>query len=149
MTNNKPSKLDTQLFQKILKKENKSQIQQKYLQNTLLMNVFYGNNIKNSYSSKVRRQINWKMGESGAKDLNRHLTEDVFYFLHFSSVAQSSSTLCDPMNHSMQGLPVHRQLPEFTQTHVHRVDDAIQPPHPLSSLSPPALNLSQHQGLFQ
>ena len=90
MTNNKPSKLDTQLFQKILKKENKSQIQQKYLQNTLLMNVFYGNNIKNSYNSKVRRQINWKMGESGTKDLNRHLTKDVFYFLHFSSVASNS-----------------------------------------------------------
>ena len=53
------------------------------------------------------------------------------------------------MNCSMPGLPVHQQLPEFTQTHVHRVDDAIQPSHPLSSPSPPALNLSQHQGLFQ
>ena len=53
------------------------------------------------------------------------------------------------MNHSMPGLPVHHQLPEFTQTHVHRVGDTIQPSHPLSSPSPPALNLSQHQGLFQ
>ena len=57
--------------------------------------------------------------------------------------------LCDPMNHSTPGLPVHHQLPEFTQTHVHRVSDAIQPSHPLSSPSPPAPNPSQHQGLFQ
>ena len=67
----------------------------------------------------------------------------------FSSVAQSCLTLCDPMNHSTPGLPVHHQLPESTQTHVHCVSDAIQPPHPLSSPSPPALNLSQHQGLFK
>ena len=67
----------------------------------------------------------------------------------FSSVAQSCKTLCDSMNCSTLGLPVHHQLPEFTQTHVHRVSDAIQPSHPLSSPSPPALNLSQHQRLFQ
>ena len=67
----------------------------------------------------------------------------------FSSVAQSCLTLCDPMNRSMPGLPVHHQLPEFTQTRVHRVGDAIQPSHPLSSPSPPACNPSQHQGLFQ
>ena len=66
-----------------------------------------------------------------------------------SSVAQSCLTLCDPMNRSTPGLPVHHQLPEFTQSHVHRVGDAIQPSHPLSSPSPPAPNLSQHQGLFQ
>ena len=65
------------------------------------------------------------------------------------SVAQSCPTLCDPMNRSTPGLPVHHQLPEFTQTHVHRVSDAIQPSHPLSSPSPPAPNPSQHQGLFQ
>ena len=59
---------------------------------------------------------------------------------HFSSVAQSCPTLCDPMDHSMPGLPVHHQLPEFTQTHVHRVGDAIQPSHPLSSPSPLATN---------
>ena len=64
-------------------------------------------------------------------------------------VTQSCPTLCDPMNHSMPSLPVHHQLPEFTQTHVHWVDDSIQPSHPLSSSSPPAFNLSQHQGLFQ
>ena len=56
---------------------------------------------------------------------------------------------CDPMNHSTQGLPVHHQLLEFTQTQVHRVGDPIQPSHPLLSPSPPALNLSQHQGLFK
>ena len=67
----------------------------------------------------------------------------------FSSVAQSCPTLCDPLNRSTPGLPVHYQLPEFTQTHVHRVSDAIQPSHPLSSPSPPAPNPSQHQGLFQ
>ena len=67
--------------------------------------------------------------------------------LQFSSVAQSCLTLCDPMNRSTPGLHVYHQLPEFTQTHVHLVGDAIQPSHPLSSPSPPALNLSQHQGL--
>ena len=66
-----------------------------------------------------------------------------------SSVAQSCPTLCDTMNRSTPGFPVHDQFPEFTQTHVHWVSDAIQPSHPLSSLSPPALNPSQHQGLFQ
>ena len=68
--------------------------------------------------------------------------------LQFSSVAQSRLTLCDPMDCSMPGLPVHHQLPEFTQTHVHRVSNTIQPSHPLPSPSP-AFNLSQHQGLFQ
>ena len=67
----------------------------------------------------------------------------------FSLVAQSCPTLCDPMNRSTPGLPVHHQLPEFTQTHVHQVSDAIQPSHPLSSPSPPAVNPSQHQTLFQ
>ena len=65
------------------------------------------------------------------------------------SVAQSCLTLCDPMTHSTPGLPVRHQLLEFTETHVHRVSDAIQPSHPLSSTSPPAPNPSQHQSLFQ
>ena len=69
--------------------------------------------------------------------------------VQFSSVAQSCLILCDPMNRSTPGLPVHHQLLEFTQTHVHRVSDAIQASHPLSSPSPPAPNPSQHQGLFQ
>ena len=67
----------------------------------------------------------------------------------FSSVTQSCPTLCNPMNRSTPGLPVRHQPPESTQTHVHRVGDAIQPSHPLLSPSPPALNLSQHQGLFK
>ena len=70
-------------------------------------------------------------------------------YLQFSSIAQSCPTLCDPMNCSTPGLPVHHQLPEFTQTHVHQVSDAIQPSHPLSSPSPPAPNPCQHQSLFQ
>ena len=69
--------------------------------------------------------------------------------VQFISVAQSCLTLCNPMNRSTPGLPVHHQLPEFTQTHVHRVGDAIQPSHPLSSPSLPAPNPSQHQSLFQ
>ena len=71
------------------------------------------------------------------------------YTVQFSSVAPSCPTLCEPMDCSTPGLPVHHQLPEFTQTHVHWVGDAIQPSHPLSSPSPPAYNLSQHQGLFK
>ena len=69
--------------------------------------------------------------------------------VQFSSVTQSCPTLCGPMNRSTPGLPVHHQLPEFTQTHVHRVSNAIQPSHPLLSPSPPAPNFSQHQSLFQ
>ena len=69
--------------------------------------------------------------------------------VQFSSIAQLCPTLCDPMDRSMPGLPVRHQLPEFTQTHVHWVGNAIQSSHPLSSPSPPALSLSQHQGLFK
>ena len=67
----------------------------------------------------------------------------------FSSVTQSCLILCNPMDCSMAGFPVHHQLPELAQTHVHRVSDAIQTSHPLESPSPPAFNLSQHQGLHQ
>ena len=73
-------------------------------------------------------------------DVQKNEAESV----QFRSVAQSCLTLCDPMNHSTLGLPVHQQHPESTQTHVHWVSDAIQPSHPLSSPSPPALNLSQN-----
>ena len=76
-------------------------------------------------------------------------SESVGLSLQFSLVAQLCPTLCNPMNRSTPGLPVHHQLPEFTQTHAHRVSDAIQPSHPLSSPSPPAPNPSQHQNLFQ
>ena len=69
--------------------------------------------------------------------------------VQFSSVAQLCPTLCDPKDCSTPGFPVHHQLPEFMKTHAHRVGDAIQPSHPLSSPSPPALNLFQHHGLFK
>ena len=69
--------------------------------------------------------------------------------VQFSSVVQSCPTLCNPMECNTPGLPVHHQLPEFTQTHVHWVSDAIQPFHPLSSPSPSTFNFSQHQGLFK
>ena len=72
-----------------------------------------------------------------------------FYLVQFSSVTQLCPTLLDPKNRSTPSLPVHHQLSEFIQTHVHRVSDAIQPSHPLSSLSPPVPNPSQHQTLFQ
>ena len=69
--------------------------------------------------------------------------------IQFSSVTQLCPTLCNPMNRSTPGLPVHHQLPEFTQTHIHQVSDAIQPSHPLSSPFPPATNPPHHQSLFQ
>ena len=83
--------------------------------------------------------------------VKRCQTPDILKFssVHFTSVTQSCTTLCVPMNHSTPGHPVHYQLPEFTQTHAHRVGDAIQPSHSLSSPSPPVPNPSQHQGLFQ
>ena len=77
-----------------------------------------------------------------------HNTSLNHYSVQFSSVAQSLPSLCDPMDFSTPDFSVHHQLPELVQTPVHRVGDAIQPSHPLSSLSPPAFNLSQHQGLF-
>ena len=90
----------------------------------------------------------WRAGEKQMVQTNQKLCSNVD-LVRFSSVAQSCLTLCDPMNLSTPGLPVHHQLPESTQTHVHWVGDAIQPSHPLSSPPPPALNLSQHQGLFE
>ena len=74
---------------------------------------------------------------------------DSLCFIQFSSVTQSYSTLCNLMDCSMPGLPVHHQLLELSQTHVHRVSNVIKPSHPLKSSSPPAFSLSQHQGLFQ
>ena len=75
--------------------------------------------------------------------------ETIFQHFQIRLVARSCPTLCDPMNHSTPGLPVYHQPPEFTQTHVHRVSDAIQPSHPLLSPSPLAPSPSQHQSLFQ
>ena len=80
---------------------------------------------------------------------NRFISTIFLDSVQFSSVTQSCPTLCDPMDCSTPGFPVQHQLPELAQTHVHRVGDAIQPSHPLSSPSPSAFSLSQHQGLFQ
>ena len=110
--------------------------------------------VSKSYKSKSYCAMNshvlstggWGWGGSGGM-LEAIMHQ--FSSVQFSSVAQSCLTLCDPVNRSTPGLPVHHQLPEFTHTHVHRVGDAIQPSHPLSSPSPPAPNPSQHQGLFQ
>ena len=94
------------------------------------------------------RQSAWRTMDRGSWHCTGGSDQDHPSF-QFSSVAQSCLTLWDPMNRSTPGLPVHHQLLEFTQTHVHRVSDAIHPSHPLSSSSPPAPNLSQHHGLFQ
>ena len=98
-------------------------------------------------SNAEEAEVDWFYEDQ--QDLELTLKKDVFFIIQFSSVAQSCPTLCDPMNCSTPGLPVHDQLPEFTQTHVHWVGDAIQPSHPLSSPFPPAPNPSQHQSLFQ
>ena len=95
----------------------------------------------------TRRISGWRISSGSAKDgQDTNLTKSS---VQFSSVAQLCPTLCDPMNCSTPGLPVHHQLPGFTQTHVHWVSDAIQPSHPLLSPSPPAPNPSQHQSLWQ
>ena len=99
--------------------------------------------VKKNYSPNKCKlvQLLWKKSMTVPQKLKRKLP--------FSSVAQSYPTLCDPTDCNTPGFPVYHQLLEFTQTHVHWVGDAIQPPHPLSSPSPPTFNLSQHQGLFQ
>ena len=94
----------------------------------------------------------WYLGGNTVKSGNTvesvH-THTLAFGLQFSSVAQSCLTLCDPMDCSTPGSPVHQQPPKLAQTHVHQIGDANQPSHPMSSSSPPAFNLSQHQGLFQ
>ena len=108
--------------------------------------------------AEEKRKRRWQLKTSDHKSqrikiiFHIHILEKFFLkksSVQFSPVAQSCPTLCDPMNSSTPGLPVHHDLPEFTQTHVHQVGDAIQPSHPPSSPSPPAPNPSQHQSLFQ
>ena len=108
--------------------------------------------------SDLKPPVSWYYWSKGILTLRKNYlayylllrdTNESFSSVQFSSVAQSCPTLCNPMNCSMPGLSVQHQLPESTQTHVHWVGDAIQPSHPLSSPSPPALNPSQHKGLFQ
>ena len=115
--------------------------------------IFYliSHALEKNHSSPFRRLVLTEdLGDSKGRILKISVFRMcIFTSVQFSSVAQSCPTLCDPMNCSTPGLPVHYQLPEFTQTHVHWVSDAIQPSHPLSSPSPPAPNPSQHQGLFQ
>ena len=110
-----------------------------------------GNSVYKSTLSNIRKSMREKNYYMGLHlgFLKYKVSPYVFSSVQFSSVDQSCLTLCDPMNCSTPGLPVHHQLPEFTQTHVHRVSDAIQPSHPMSSPSPPAPNPAQHQGLFQ
>ena len=106
----------------------------------------YKGNKPLSRLTKKAREVSHKT-RTHKKILWTHICQKIVS-VQFSSVTQSCPTLCDPINCSMPGLPVHHQLREFTQTHVHWVSDAIQPSHPLSSPSPTVLNLSQHQGLF-
>ena len=91
----------------------------------------------------------WDLKGGRKRKTTRMGLDQIKVSVWFSSVVQLCPTLCDPMDCSTPGLPVHLQLPESTQSHVHRVNDVIQPSHPLSSPSPLALNLSQHQGLFK
>ena len=121
--------------------------------------IHYSEFFYNSYSCLVEKLINGIMQYMvlcfNIFDIHpynytyQYFVSYYFWEIQFSSVAQSHPTLCDPMDCSPPGLPVHHQLLEFTQTHVHWVGDAIQPSHPLSSPSPAAFNLSQHQDLFK
>ena len=118
--------------------------------------TFHLNELDKMTSHKDKKKKKKKKWWGGVKLITKIYfgEKDGFYWTYILSdqirlVAQSCPTLCDPMNRSTPGLPVHNQLPEFTQTHVHWVSDAIQPSHTLSSPSPPAPNPSQHQSLFQ
>ena len=114
-------------------------LQARILERVAIPMIAYGNGVRFMISKE-----DLTSGPGTRLDHSRTFVSD-----QIRSVAMSCPTLCDPMNRSTPGLPVHHQLPEFTETHVHRVSDAIQPSHPLSSPSPPAPNPSQHQSLFQ
>ena len=152
--------IQKRLFHKILKSYDKSRQcikkQRHHFANKNLYSKSYG------YSRSCVWM--WELDHESSLIVTGSILRDVFNTLfqsspqdqalfacwdQFSSVAQSCLTLCNPMDCSMPGLPVHHQLPEFTQTHVHWVSDAIQPSHPLSSPSPSIFTLSQHQGFFK
>ena len=128
-------KLKLQYFDHLMRRINS-------LEKTLMLGKIEGGR------RRGQQRMRWWDGEGDGREVQKD-GDICISSVQFSSVTQSCPTLCDPMNHSMPGLPVHHQLLEFTQTHVHRVGDAIQPSHPLSSPSPPAPNPSQHQSLFQ
>ena len=109
--------------------------------------LFWGSSEGDGHTEGCSVSHSWALSPGCRENPTISCWED--YLFQFSSVAQLCPTFCNPMDCSKPGLPVHHQLPEFTQTHVHWVGDAIQPSQPLSSPSPPAFNLSQHQGLFQ
>ena len=125
---------------------------------TVIDTILRWSGTKPTVSSKLNTAASWKVSSlvMGAVEYIDHKRVgrgvqglEELCELQFSSVQSLSHVCCNPMNRSTPGLPVHHQLPEFIQTHVHWVGDAIQPSHPLSSPSPPAPNPSQHQGLFQ
>ena len=113
---------------------------------TLGVDILQGQTLQTSNGESSLRLEKSNQGRGGKKSWESGSLSPLS--VQFSSVAQSCLTLCNPLNCSTPGFPVHHQLPELTQTHVHRVVDAIQPSNPLSSPSPPAFSLSQHQGLF-
>ena len=136
------------------KERNRKISNNKFLKVHLLYTFYLGSNQHRIISQQqiqyvMFNQIKPESPALQADSLLSELQRSPIYFSQYSSVTQLCPTLCNPMNCSTPGLPVHHQLPEFTQTHVHQVSDAIQPSHPLSSPSPPAPHPSQHQSLFQ
>ena len=113
----------------------------------LLLNGIFSVSVRSSLIYGV--QVSWFLIDNLCRYCIYYWIWGQFNSIHFSSVAQSYQTFCDPIDCSTPDFLVHHQIPELTQTHVHWVSDAIQPSHPLSSPSPPTFNLSQHQGLFQ